>query len=161
MPRERSLRDVARLGFAALGETGARLAEAEELAGRQLESVLPSFARVADPDEALLALIDLLRRHRDSMDAVLADDEALTRLLLVVGASSGLADFLQRRPDELASVLEPVRTLPGRAEMKAELLESVGAVDGVGLAQVVDDDPGEEAAVPHAQRRPARLLPER
>ncbi|PPH05119.1 hypothetical protein C5C33_12520 [Rathayibacter sp. AY1H3] len=130
MPRERSLRDVARLGFAALGETGARLAEAEELAGRQLESVLPSFARVADPDEALLALIDLLRRHRDRMDAVLADDEALTRLLLVVGASSGLADFLQRRPDELASVLEPVRTLPGRAEMKAELLESVGAVDG-------------------------------
>ncbi|AND16520.1 bifunctional [glutamine synthetase] adenylyltransferase/[glutamine synthetase]-adenylyl-L-tyrosine phosphorylase [Rathayibacter tritici] len=130
MPRERSLRDVARLGFAALGETGARLAEAELLAGRQLESVLPSFARVADPDEALLALIDILRRNRDRMDAVLADDEALTRLLLVVGASSGLADFLQRRPEELASILEPVRTLSGRAEMRAELLDSVGAIDG-------------------------------
>ncbi|PPF15385.1 bifunctional [glutamine synthetase] adenylyltransferase/[glutamine synthetase]-adenylyl-L-tyrosine phosphorylase [Rathayibacter rathayi] len=130
MPRERSLRDVARLGFSALGETGARLAEAELLAGRQLESVLPSFARVADPDEALLALLDLLRRHRGRMDTVLADDEAVTRLLLVLGASSGLADFLQRRPEELASVLEPVRALPGRAEMKAELLDSVGAIDG-------------------------------
>lgn len=130
MPRERSLRDIARLGFAALGETGARLAEAEERAGRDLESVLPSFAAVADPDAALSALISVLRRHRDRMNEVLADDEALTRLLLVIGASSGLADFLQRRPDELTSFLEPVPSLPGRAEFVGELLDSVGAVDG-------------------------------
>lgn len=130
MPRERSLRDIARLGFAALGETGARLAEAEELAGRDLESVLPAFDTVADPDAALSALIGLLRQHRVRMDDVLADDEALTRLLLVIGASSGLADFLQRRPDEIASLLEPVPTLPGRAEFTSELLDSVGAVDG-------------------------------
>ncbi|QHC55542.1 glutamate-ammonia-ligase adenylyltransferase [Rathayibacter tanaceti] len=130
MTRERSLRDIARLGFAALGEAGVRLDEAEELAGRGLESVLPAFAGVADPDAALGALVDLLRRHRDRMDAVLADDEALTRLLLVVGASSGLADFLQRRPDELGSLLHSVPVLPGRVEMTREMLESVGSVDG-------------------------------
>lgn len=130
MACERSLRDVARLGFTALGQAGARLDEAEELAGRSLESVLPSFAAVADPDAALGALIDLLRRHRNRMEVVLEDDAALTRLLLVVGASSGLADFLQRRPDELESFREPVLALPGRAEMKRELLESVGAIDG-------------------------------
>ncbi|QHC58980.1 bifunctional [glutamine synthetase] adenylyltransferase/[glutamine synthetase]-adenylyl-L-tyrosine phosphorylase [Rathayibacter sp. VKM Ac-2760] len=130
MPRERTLSEVARLGFAALGETGARLEEAEALAGRSLESVLPAFASVADPDAALGALIDLLRRRRDRMDAVLADDGALTRLLQVVGASSGLADFLQRRPDELAGFLQPAHVLPGRAELKQELLDSVGAVDG-------------------------------
>ncbi|ROQ06656.1 glutamate-ammonia-ligase adenylyltransferase [Rathayibacter sp. PhB93] len=131
MPRERTLSEVARLGFAALGETGARLAEAEELAGRSLESVVPAFATVADPDAALGALLDLLRSHRGRMDAVLADDAAITRLLLVLGASSGLADFLQRRPDELIGFLDPVRVLPGRGELKQELLDSVGAVDGV------------------------------
>ncbi|MBF4462286.1 MULTISPECIES: bifunctional [glutamine synthetase] adenylyltransferase/[glutamine synthetase]-adenylyl-L-tyrosine phosphorylase [unclassified Rathayibacter] len=131
MPRERSLSDVARLGFVALGDAGARLAEAEALAGRSLDSVVPAFARVADPDAALGALIDLLRRHRDRMDVVLVDDPALTRLLLVLGASSGLADFLQRRPDELEIFRDPLLTLPGRAEARTELLDSVGAVDGV------------------------------
>lgn len=130
MPRERTLSDFARLGFADLGETGARLAEAEEFAGRSLASIVPAFAAVADPDAALGALIDLLRRHRERMDVVLDDDAALLRLLLVLGASSGLADFLQRRPDELEVFREPVLALPGRAELRDELLESVGAVDG-------------------------------
>ncbi|QHC66742.1 bifunctional [glutamine synthetase] adenylyltransferase/[glutamine synthetase]-adenylyl-L-tyrosine phosphorylase [Rathayibacter sp. VKM Ac-2759] len=130
MPRERTLSDLARLGFAELGETGARLAEAEELAGRSLASLDAAFARAADPDAALRALIDLLRSHREHLDLLLDDDQALTRLLLVLGASSGLADFLQRRPPELAGFRDPVLTLPGRAELRRDLLDSVGAVDG-------------------------------
>ncbi|KQQ10950.1 bifunctional [glutamine synthetase] adenylyltransferase/[glutamine synthetase]-adenylyl-L-tyrosine phosphorylase [Rathayibacter sp. Leaf296] len=151
MARERTLSDIARLGFAELGETGARIAEAERLAGRSLASVVPAFASVADPDAALQALIDLLRSHRDRMDAVLADDDALVRLLKVTGASSGIADFLQRRPDELRSLLDPVLTLPGRAELRDDLLESVGAVDGFAAL-------GEEAGWVALRVRYRRLL---
>ncbi|MBO0984802.1 bifunctional [glutamine synthetase] adenylyltransferase/[glutamine synthetase]-adenylyl-L-tyrosine phosphorylase [Rathayibacter sp. SD072] len=151
MARERTLSDIARLGFAELGETGARIAEAEQLADRSLGSVVPAFASVADPDAALLALIDLLRSHRDRMDAVLADDDALTRLLKVTGASSGIADFLQRRPDELASLLDPVVSLPGRAELRDDMLDSVGAVDGFAAL-------GEEAGWTALRVRYRRLL---
>ena len=151
MARERTLSDIARLGFAELGETGARIAEAERLAGRSLGSVVPAFASVADADAALQALIDLLRSHRDRMDAVLADDDALVRLLKVTGASSGIADFLQRRPDELRSLLDPVLTLPGRAELRDDLLESVGAVDGFAAV-------GEEAGWVALRVRYRRLL---
>ncbi|MCM6763467.1 bifunctional [glutamine synthetase] adenylyltransferase/[glutamine synthetase]-adenylyl-L-tyrosine phosphorylase [Rathayibacter sp. ZW T2_19] len=151
MARERTLSDIARLGFAELGETGARIAEAEQLAGRSLGSVVPAFASVADPDAALLALIDLLRSHRDRMDAVLADDDALTRLLKVTGASSGIADFLQRRPDELTSLLDPVLSLPGRAELRDDMLDSVGAVDGFAAL-------GEEAGWTALRVRYRRLL---
>ncbi|SMH37819.1 glutamate-ammonia-ligase adenylyltransferase [Rathayibacter oskolensis] len=151
MARDRTLSDFARLGFAELGEAGARLAEAEELAGRSLDHLDPAFARAADPDAALRALIDLLRSHRDRMDVVLDDDAALTRLLLVLGASSGLADFLHRRPAELETFRDAVTTLPGRAELRQELLDSVGAVEGFATL-------GEEAGWTALRTRYRRLL---
>ncbi|QWL30229.1 bifunctional [glutamine synthetase] adenylyltransferase/[glutamine synthetase]-adenylyl-L-tyrosine phosphorylase [Rathayibacter toxicus] len=129
--RDHTLSDFARLGFADLSTVGTRLAEAEALAGRSLDSIVPIFAAVADPDAALGSLIDLLRSHHEQMKTVLTDDTALNRLLCVVGSSSGLADFLQRRPNELDNFREGVRELPRRAESIRELRDSVGAVDGI------------------------------
>lgn len=131
MPRDQtSLSEFARLGFVDLGASGVRLDEAEALAGRTLDSVLPVFARVADPDAALACLIDLLRAHPAKLEPILRDDAALERLLLVTGGSSGLADFLHRRPDELGVLTESTATLPSGAQMREALLESVDAVDG-------------------------------
>ncbi|NQX10139.1 bifunctional [glutamine synthetase] adenylyltransferase/[glutamine synthetase]-adenylyl-L-tyrosine phosphorylase [Microbacteriaceae bacterium VKM Ac-2855] len=131
MPRDTtSLSEFARLGFVDLGGTSARLDEAESLAGRSLDGVLPAFARVADPDAALTRLIDLLRAHRARIEPILRDDASLERLLLVAGGSSGLADFLHRRPSELTVLLEQSSTLPSRSEMRESLLDSVDALDG-------------------------------
>ncbi|MET4780113.1 bifunctional [glutamine synthetase] adenylyltransferase/[glutamine synthetase]-adenylyl-L-tyrosine phosphorylase [Glaciihabitans sp. UYNi722] len=99
-----TLTELARLGFAELDSTTGLLAElGEERAGELLQF----FADAADPDQALRCLLELLRQSPDEVSALLRDSDAGHRLIRVLGASRGLADFFLRRPEELVALAEP------------------------------------------------------
>jgi glutamate-ammonia-ligase adenylyltransferase len=139
MAREQlTLTELARVGFVDLGEVRIRLAEVGELGGPEPAALLPFLAKTANPDAALTALVSLLRQAPDELHAVLAYPDATLRLLRVVGASSGLADFFLRHPQELAVLATSRAELPDAAELTADLLDSVGSVDG--FATLVDDE---------------------
>ncbi len=118
MQRSQStLTELARLGFANL--TVAR----ERLDGIDARFA-PLFASAADPDQALAAFLDLAPR----IGGVLEDDRVAERLVRVLGASAGLADFLRRHPAEARVLGEVGRVLPPAAELSASVR---GAVEGL------------------------------
>ncbi len=116
-----TLTELARLGFS-------DLARAAACVGSVPDGVVPLFADAADPDAALEALLVIRERAPDEVSALLADPTAAGRFIRVVGASTGLAEFLARRPGELPALSEPL-TAPldvdtARADLHA-------AVDGL------------------------------
>ena len=122
-----SLTALARAGFTELSAVRERLAEFEALGGLPSGSALALFRRVADPDAALERLLALARRAPEEVDAHRDDPARAARLARVVGASEGLWEFLMRHPAELSALDTRVRSLPGAEELRADLLESVGA----------------------------------
>jgi len=132
-----TLTELARLGFVDLGEVRLRLTEVTELGGPDGRELLPLLSRAADPDAALGALVDLLRQGSAEIFAILSDTDAAQRLIRVLGASSGLAEFFLRHPDELPVLAAPLLALPTVDELSQDLLDSVGAVDG--FSALVDD----------------------
>jgi glutamate-ammonia-ligase adenylyltransferase len=107
-----TLTELARLGFAELSSAGAALASVPA-------ELVPLFATAADPDQALRLLSGLLEWAPD----------AVARLIRVLGASSGLGDFLAHRPEQLRVLREPLSALPSADSYLALLLD---AVDGLG-----------------------------
>ncbi|WP_420362017.1 bifunctional [glutamine synthetase] adenylyltransferase/[glutamine synthetase]-adenylyl-L-tyrosine phosphorylase [Curtobacterium aetherium] len=120
---------LARLGFADLSGTLERIAglEARPASDPRVpiadaESV---WAATADPDGALLALERLVESAPDQLRPVLADQAATERLVRLLGASIGLGEFLQRRPEELALLLDPVAPPWSQERYTASLAEAV------------------------------------
>ncbi|NNC10720.1 bifunctional [glutamine synthetase] adenylyltransferase/[glutamine synthetase]-adenylyl-L-tyrosine phosphorylase [Planctomonas sp. JC2975] len=130
-----TLTALARAGFVGLSNARTQLDELAGLGGPAPEEFIALVARVADPDAALARLLTLLQRHPAASAATLADSDALQRLLLVLGASSGLAEFVVRVPAALRVFDDPVHALPSEAELRADLLDAVGAADGVASAE--------------------------
>lgn len=126
-----SLTGLARAGFSQLDAVSSLLDELEEHAGVGLEDVLGDMSIAADPDDALRSLIALLRQDADAVRPLLDDPGARRRLIRVLGASSGLAEFFLRQPGELSALSQPITSLPGLSELRDDLLDSVGAIDGV------------------------------
>ncbi|MBD8703367.1 bifunctional [glutamine synthetase] adenylyltransferase/[glutamine synthetase]-adenylyl-L-tyrosine phosphorylase [Frigoribacterium sp. CFBP 13712] len=125
MPRPAAaLSELARLGFAELGEARDRLAELSSRVPAVAE-LLPAFASSADPDSALLQLERLVDRDRSAVESLLTDGYG-PRLVVVLGASSGLGDFVVRRSAELEALRDPLVQPPSVGEYTADLLESVG-----------------------------------
>ncbi|MBP1241766.1 glutamate-ammonia-ligase adenylyltransferase [Frigoribacterium sp. PvP120] len=122
------LSELARLGFAELREARDRI---ERLVAEEprAESLIASFARAPDPDAALRHLERLVERDADAVSRLL-DGGAGPRLVRVLGASSGLAEFLTRRPDELAGLLSPLTAPPSSDEYVADLLDVVAGLVG-------------------------------
>src|SRR3712207_3179316 len=133
-----TLSDLARLGFSDLGGVRGKLEELEALVGTG-EELLPLFGGVADPDQALDELLRLARRHPAEVTTALSSAGAARRLLLVLGASTGLADFLSRRPDAFSALAEPMPTPPTPEELLADLLDAVSA-DEQGVAALEGDE---------------------
>ncbi len=115
-----TLTELARLGFAELDEASERLAELG------LPQLAPLFARAADPDQALRLLVDLRDHAPEPVSSILSDEDAAARLIRVLGASTGLADFLVRHPEALSDFSTPLNAPP--ADYGAEL---TAAVDGL------------------------------
>jgi len=122
-----SLTALARAGFTELSAVRARIAEYGELIGTPPGTAIEQFHGVADPDAALDRLLALARRAPGDTRAQLSDPERGPRIARVVGASEGLHDFLMQHPDELAALERPIAQLPSAAELRADLLASVGA----------------------------------
>ena len=133
MTRPTTLTDLARLGFSDLG--GARSLLDELGSDIPLDELLPVFAVSADTDQALTALVGLLRRDRAATVATVGKPDAAERLIRVLGASTGLGEFLLRHPEELTALGESFPGPPIAAEYRDDLLAAVDAVLGVaGLA---------------------------
>ncbi|MGA0566064.1 bifunctional [glutamine synthetase] adenylyltransferase/[glutamine synthetase]-adenylyl-L-tyrosine phosphorylase [Rathayibacter sp. KR2-224] len=126
-----TLTALARSGFVGLSDARARLDELAGLGGPTPELTLELVADVADPDAALERMLALIRRRPEETVALCADSAALHRLLLVLGASSGLAEFLMRRPEALDVLRRPTVALPREKELREDLLDAVGARGGV------------------------------
>src|SRR6185437_13930877 len=138
MTREQlTLTSLSRAGFADLGKAGERLDELAELSWLRPEAVLDSFAVSAEPDAALTEALTLLRRVPDQARPFFQRSSDAQRVLRVIGASAGLAEFFLRQPSELQSLAHPVGSLPTPGELRADLLDAVGAVDG--FADDVDE----------------------
>ncbi|MCT9820053.1 bifunctional [glutamine synthetase] adenylyltransferase/[glutamine synthetase]-adenylyl-L-tyrosine phosphorylase [Microbacterium sp. W1N] len=134
--RTSGLTGLARLGFAGLSQADAGLDELAELIGIPRGDLLADVERAADPDEALGALVRIARRDADAVAA--AFRRAAVPLWLLLGASSGFADFYLRHPEELADVA-PRTQLPTAAELRDEMLAAVD-VDAGGFAASGGDD---------------------
>ncbi len=124
MSRDTTLSDLARLGFAELGTAGERIAEFD------LAPHLAHFAAAADPDQAVRALGRLREQAPDQLATLLADEDAAARLIQVLGASQGLADFLLRRPAELIALASPLGTPLTPERYRADLVDAVAGLDG-------------------------------
>ncbi|WP_150306427.1 bifunctional [glutamine synthetase] adenylyltransferase/[glutamine synthetase]-adenylyl-L-tyrosine phosphorylase [Planctomonas psychrotolerans] len=137
-----SLSELAKAGFAELSATRPALDEAAVLSGEDPARLLRLFSAGADADGGLRSLIALLDRHPEPVRRLLADDPAADRLVRVLCASSGLAEFFLRNPDELEALVFPLSRLPEAAELRADLLDAVGVPDGDpgGFARLVGDE---------------------
>ncbi|WP_022884012.1 bifunctional [glutamine synthetase] adenylyltransferase/[glutamine synthetase]-adenylyl-L-tyrosine phosphorylase [Glaciibacter superstes] len=133
-----TLTELARTGFVRLDDARPRLEEVASLGGPESAELLPLLGQAASPDDALGALVSLLRDAPDEALAALTVKETALRLVRVLGASTGLAEFFQRHPEQLDALAEAITRLPDAAELSADLLDSVGARDG--FATKVDDE---------------------
>lgn len=130
--RQTSMRGhLARLGFddAQRAELTWFSANFDQL--REHEQLLDSFSLAADPDHALLALDRMLTSAANvgySMElaaALITNEQFRKRLILVLGASEALADFLVRHPDEFEVLADESWTFPAAEQVAAELIECV------------------------------------
>jgi glutamate-ammonia-ligase adenylyltransferase len=124
-----TLSGLARVGFTSLSEARTRLDELDALSVVGDVEIVGDFAGVADPDAALDALLALARRHPDEVRDACVPTSSRQTLLSVLGASSGLAEFLNRHPECLAVFDTPLVALPSAEELRSSLLASVGASD--------------------------------
>ena len=95
-------------------------------------ALLPILGRAADPDLALEGLVRVVERADDAPTilAELGDDEGTAmRLLGVLGASTALADHLQRHPEHWRELTDPTlgSTRPAAYAVREALLRAVGA----------------------------------
>lgn len=131
------LSELAKAGFAELSAARPALEEAAELSGVDPAQLLALFSLGADPDGGLRALAGLLRSSTDQVCPLLANPNAAERLVRVLCASTGLADYFSRNPGELEHFQEPVHRLPDAETLRADLLEAVHATNG--FAALIDD----------------------
>ncbi|HTU75875.1 MAG TPA: bifunctional [glutamine synthetase] adenylyltransferase/[glutamine synthetase]-adenylyl-L-tyrosine phosphorylase [Trebonia sp.] len=96
------------------------------------DGLLVALGTASDPDLALVSLARLAERDRRLLPELRADGGLRDRLIVVLGASTALADHLARHPADLAVLRgQPGRDRPSRARIRAELLRAVGADPGL------------------------------
>lgn len=128
--RSGSLTPLARLGFGRLTEAETLLTELHDTAGVARERALEGASGAADPDGALQALTRLARRDAAAVRQAAEHDRAWRVLWALLGASTGFGEFFLRHPTELAELADAGERLPTDAEMRASLLDAVGATEG-------------------------------
>mgnify|MGYP000070025607 CR=1 FL=1 len=137
-----SLAQVARAGFTDLEAGRASVERVATLAGITVEDALLIFASSADPSRAGTEFARLYDLDTSSVTSLARDPEALRRLVLVLGGSRGLAEFLQRHPASLRVLRKPLSALPTQEEARKALCAAVDAKEGFAA---VTGDIGKEA----------------
>ncbi|TFD21438.1 bifunctional [glutamine synthetase] adenylyltransferase/[glutamine synthetase]-adenylyl-L-tyrosine phosphorylase [Cryobacterium sp. TMS1-13-1] len=146
-----TLTELVRVGFVDLTEVRSRLDEVAHLGASSPHSaseatdrltdtrqLLPLLTKTASPDAALVALVALLRQGSAELFDLLQSPASAGRLVRVLGASSGLAEFFLRHPNELSVLKVPLAVLPNVDDLVRDLLDSVGASDG--FSRLVDEE---------------------
>lgn len=155
MTREQlSLTTLARAGFVGLSSVRGELDELVELTGFGVDDLLPALSAAADPDTALALALRLLRHAPVQTARYVPSRNDARRVFRVIGASEGAAEFFLRQPAELGALDYPITALPTAAELRADLLDSVGAVDGVAA---LEDDAARTALRVRYRRRLVQL----
>ena len=119
-----SLSKLARAGFSSLDQAAAGLDELAGALGESGEALLERFSVAADPDGAVRGLRALLERDAESVLAVWAAPGGANRLVLVLGASTGLAEFFTRRSGSVRSLESGLSKLPVEQELRRALIDS-------------------------------------
>lgn len=99
--RRHSLSELAKLGFESLAATGPKLTEVANLAGLTEDKLLEVLSFSPSPDRSLDALIGLGAKDPNALGWLNTLDTG-KRLVRLLGASDGLANFIQRHPVSLA-----------------------------------------------------------
>ena len=128
--RPGSLTPLARLGFSRLADAEGLLGELSQTMGIAREDALDGALGAADPDDALNAIVRIARRDTEALRGLRARPGVWRVLWTLLGASSGFGEFLLRHPAELQHLPGPDGGLPSADEMRATLLDAVGAIDG-------------------------------
>jgi glutamate-ammonia-ligase adenylyltransferase len=128
--RQGSLTPLARLGFSRLTDAEALLDELATLVDAPRDTLLEGAVEAADPDEALQALTRLARRKAEPVVRALQRPKAWRALWALLGASTGFGEFFFRHPAEVDELGDAGERLPTPHELRTELLDSIGAVDG-------------------------------
>ena len=129
--------------------------------GDQHEPLLELVTRSADPDLALAGLDRLSDEVPALPDRLVANPVLARQLIMVLGASTTLAQHLVAHPEQL-DLLEPELAKASATDLRAELLRSTGA-DPAEPLPVATDLTGDGAADrlprrPAADRRPRPVL---
>lgn len=125
-----SLSLLARLGFSELSRARESIDALDATPGAGgITEHLDTFGLAADPDRALRSLQALLDRHPDALAPALEDADWMRRLVRVLGASDGLAQFLLRHPGELAQLAVPLEEPLGTEAYRADLVSAVDGLD--------------------------------
>jgi len=119
--RSTALTALARTGFSRLAEADAGLGELGQLTGAGRADAMALAQRVADPDRALSALLQIARRDPGAIRSAAADAGTWRALWDIVGASDGFAEFYLRHPDEIAHLAGAGLTVPDEHLMRTEL----------------------------------------
>jgi glutamate-ammonia-ligase adenylyltransferase len=122
--RALGLSELARFGFVDLSGTIGKLDELVKLVGDSGRSALAALGGAADPDQALIALLNLASAQPAKAKSLLKKDDSARRLCSLLGASTALTDFIMRHPEQL-DVFEKPQTLASANEFKALLISSV------------------------------------
>lgn len=125
--RSLGLSELARFGFVDLSGTIGKLDELVRLVGDSGRSALAALGTVADPDQALVALLNLATAQPAKVKSLLKKDDSAKRLCSLLGASTALTDFLMRHPGHL-DVFEKPPVLLQPDDYKANLIASVQPV---------------------------------
>jgi glutamate-ammonia-ligase adenylyltransferase len=128
--RSSTLTGLARLGFGELREADALLSELGETLDVGRDILTENVALAADPDAALGALARVTRRDAGPVQELRRDAQGWRALWALLGASAGFGDFYLRHPEELPNLAGAGLALPSTDELRASLLESVGAAEG-------------------------------
>ncbi|MGP6176987.1 bifunctional [glutamine synthetase] adenylyltransferase/[glutamine synthetase]-adenylyl-L-tyrosine phosphorylase [Microbacterium sp. A196] len=121
---------LARFGFTDLTSSAAAVQELSELVGLD-GALLLNGAVAADPDSAAEGMLRVARRDPAILRSLLDDPETRKIVWRVFGASTGLADFFLRHPEQLSILTDTGPLVPSSATLRERLLDAVGAVDGV------------------------------
>ena len=135
--RSLGLSELARFGFVDLSGTVGKLDELVKLVGDSGRSALAALALAADPDQALVALLNLATAEPTKIKSLLKKEDSARRLCRLLGASSALTDFIMRHPQQL-DVFEKSHELPSQDEVKLTLVNNVQPLlkPGFDLAEV-------------------------
>jgi glutamate-ammonia-ligase adenylyltransferase len=118
-----TLSELARFGFLDLEGTVGKLDQLVAKVGDSGRSAFASIAKSASPDQALNALLDLADIDSKTIKKLLAKEASSDRLVMTLGASSALVDFLRRRPQAM-TLFEKEAPVPTRAQLD-QIFESV------------------------------------